>query len=78
MVAARNVKYLFMLYQRHRNNSVAKKRGILAAITLKLQKGKHLFLKLLSLIKYKIIFQEPLPQKNMRRERRFQRNNVNW
>ena len=50
----------------------------LAAITLKLQKRKQLFLKLFNLIKHKINLLETFPQKKMQRARRFQRNNVNW
>ena len=72
------MKFLFMLYRRQRNNYVVRKRRILAAIILKLQKRKQLFLKLLNLIKHKINLLETLPQKRMRRTRRFQRNNVNW
>ena len=41
MVAVRNMKYLFMLYRQQRNNYVARKRRILAAIILKLQKPKQ-------------------------------------
>ena len=78
MVAVRNMKYLFMFYRRQHNNYVARKRIILAAIILKLQKHKQLFLKLLNIIKHKINLLETLPQKRMRRARRFQRNNVNW
>ena len=41
MVAVRNMKYLFMLYRQQCNNYVARKRRILAAIMLKLQKRKQ-------------------------------------
>ena len=78
MVAVRNMKYLFMLYRRQRNNYVARKGRILAAVILKLQKRKQLFLKVLNLIRHKISLLETLPQKRMRRARRFQRNSVNW
>ena len=39
------MKYLFSLYGRQRNNYVARKRRILAAITLKSQKRKTSFFK---------------------------------
>ena len=39
------MKYLFMLYRRQRNNYIARKRRILAAIILKLQKRKRFFFK---------------------------------
>ena len=78
MVAVRNIKYLFMLYRQQRNNYVARKRRILAAVILKLQKRKQLFLKVLNLIRHKISLLETLPQKRMRRARRFQKNSVNW
>ena len=78
MVAVRNMKYLFMLYRQQRNNYVARKRRILAAIILKLQKRKQHFLKLLNLIKHMINLLETLPQKRTRRARIFQRNNDNW
>ena len=78
LLALRNMKYLFMLYRRQRNNYIARKRRILAAIILKLQKRKRCFLKLFNLIKHKINLLQSLPQKRMGRARRFQKSNVNW
>ena len=78
LLALRNMKYLFILYRRQRNNYIARKRRILAAIILKLQKRKRFFLKLLNLIKHKINLLESLPQKRMGRTRRFQKSNLNW
>ena len=54
MVAVQNIKYLFMLYRQQRNNFTVRKRRILAAITLKLDKREQLFLKLPNLLKHKI------------------------
>ena len=54
MVAVQNIKYLFMLYRQQRNNFTVRKRRILAAITLKLEKREQLFLKLPNLLKHKI------------------------
>ena len=53
MVAVQNIKNVFKLYGRQHNNYVARRRRILAAITLKSQKHKQLFKKWRNLLKHK-------------------------
>ena len=53
MVAVQNIKNVFKLYRRQHNNYVARRRKILAAITLKSQKHKQLFKKWRNLLKHK-------------------------